>query len=410
MAFLIIYGFSEGFPGHWTLLERWISIGHKLWLISESPDQTRLNGVMRWDAMSRQAQQEPMALPWESEQWRRAAGADGVICLWEQSVTGAARLANRLGLPGPDPQSAQLARDKWLMVQRWQSAGIRVPFTQPIDSPESLTQLLKRFRKIVVKPTDSGGGFGVQEVTARWPQSDGAWDDLRTWRNVSLIAQERIDGPEVSVEGFVDHANRYHLLGVTAKYTTVGPRFVEVGHMAPAPIDDAKLEIIHRLANQCHDAFDLRDCVTHLEVKLSSAGPIPIELGARVAGGAIPEIWASTDRFDLYEVARCLATGKLPVVQHSVAHAYAAVVFPTVRANWQEIVSGMDLELLDSRCRNGPTGRAISDNSSRWQLIRVRGGGPDMVLKFIREVFRSETGTGALGVEVVGIGFSGGVQ
>jgi len=198
---------------------------------------------------------------------------------------------------------------------------------------------------------------------------------------------------------------------VTAKYTTVGPRFVEVGHMAPAPIDDAKLEIIHRLADQCHDAFELRDCVTHLEVKLSSAGPIPIELGARVAGGAIPEIWASTDRFDLYEVARCLASRKPPVVQHSVAHASAAaVVFPTVQANWQEIVSGMDLELLDSRCRNRPTGSAISDNSCRWQLVRVRGGGPDMVLKFIRDVFRRETGAGSLGVGVLGLGFSGGVQ
>jgi biotin carboxylase len=410
MAFLIIYGFSEGFPGHWSLLKRWIAVGHKLWLISESPDQTRLSGVVRWDSMSREAQKDPRALPWAADQWKWAASADGVICLWEQSVVGAAHLASRLGLRGPDPQAAEFARNKWLMVQKWRSAGIRTPFSQPIHDRESLVQLLTRLPKIVVKPTDSGGGFGVQEVTANWIANDSAWDDLRTSRKVSLLAQEKIDGPEVSVEGFVDHTKRYHPLGVTAKYTTVGPRFIEMGHMAPAPINATEIAQIYRLATQCHDALGLRDCVTHLEVKLCHDGLVPVELAARVAGGEIPDIWASMNHFDLYDVAFRLAIKKFPVAERPIAKRAAAVIFPTVRLDWPEVVREMGLELLELRSRNVPQGFAVSDNSGRWQLVRIRGDDSGMVLKFIDETFRREAEAGSLGLQVIGLSIAGGAR
>lgn len=58
--------------------------------------------------------------------YARRISADGIITLSEFGVMAVAEACLELGLPGPGPNAA-LARDKWLMRQRWSEAGLPVP-------------------------------------------------------------------------------------------------------------------------------------------------------------------------------------------------------------------------------------------------------------------------------------------
>ena len=52
---------------------------------------------------------------------------DRVECLWEVGVLAAAHLRKELGVAGMSPEDALAFRDKTLMKQRLQKAGLRVP-------------------------------------------------------------------------------------------------------------------------------------------------------------------------------------------------------------------------------------------------------------------------------------------
>ena len=68
--------------------------------------------------------------------WLRGRSVDRVLANWEVTVLTAARLRERLGVPGMSVDAVQGFRDKQLMKERVAAAGLRV-----LDRPVSVRAL-----------------------------------------------------------------------------------------------------------------------------------------------------------------------------------------------------------------------------------------------------------------------------
>ncbi|MGF1431017.1 ATP-grasp domain-containing protein [Kitasatospora sp. LaBMicrA B282] len=103
-----------------------------------------------------------------AEQAARAFGVDRIACTSEHDVLRAARLRARLGLPGQQPASAAAYRDKVLMKQLAEQAGLAVPAFAAVDDPLDLLDFVDAVGfPVVVKPRSGCGSVGVHVLRDR---------------------------------------------------------------------------------------------------------------------------------------------------------------------------------------------------------------------------------------------------
>ncbi len=149
----------------------------------------------------------------------------------------------------------------------------------------------------VVKPSDGGGGLGVLLVDDP-DQRSRAVELIQGMRNygggefVSVIAEEFVKGPELSLQG-VAHDGRPYLLSVCEKLTTLEevPQapglsgFREVGHLARhgGTAATALLELAERSLR----AVGYQEGPFHVDVIQGQTGPVFVEMGFRLSGGGL---------------------------------------------------------------------------------------------------------------------------
>ena len=212
------------------------------------------------------------------ERLARASGVDGLISPgadWPVGV--AAHVAERLGLPHPiSPATATLATNK--TRQRAALAAAGVPQPRQLDEPRA---------PCVVKAPDRQGQRGLTLVsdTSQLPAAIAA--ALEASRNGTFVAEEYVDGPEVTVNAFsVDGS--FHALTVTDRLTAEPPAFGgALAHVWPSVHDvDGAIDAARAAA----EALGGRNGPTYTQVRLGSDGPRVIELAARLGGGHDAEL------------------------------------------------------------------------------------------------------------------------
>ena len=102
------------------------------------------------------------------------------------------------------------------------------------------------------------------------------------------------------------------MIGCTAKHLGPQPYFVEIGHDFPAPLTDQIRADIELAALDALAALGLGWGPSHLELRLTPAGPRIIEVNPRLAGGMIPRLVLEATGIDLIELTVCRAAG-MPV-------------------------------------------------------------------------------------------------
>lgn len=147
------------------------------------------------------------------EELRRIETIICVVAGTETGVEAAERLALLLGLPGNDPATTSLRRDKFEMHERLRSFGLSSLGQSRCESREAaLAWAIQQTNwPIVVKPTSSAGADGVtfcnnlSEVVSATDAALGKRNKLGTL-NAAVVLQERISGQQfivnaVSVKG-----------------------------------------------------------------------------------------------------------------------------------------------------------------------------------------------------------------
>jgi len=201
-------------------------------------------------------------------------------------------LAARFGLPGNDPASSTMRRDKYLMQETIRTQGLRAVAQCKVErSDEALDWLDAHGRyPVIVKPAASAGSDNIHLCTTRDEALAAVHQVLEANNlfgapNTHALVQEFLDGQEwvvdtVSCDGecLVTNVTKYKKLP-NAQGKTV------YRHSAfLTPDMEAHGELI-RYAQAVIEALGIRLGAAHVELIDTARGPVLVEVNARMHGG-----------------------------------------------------------------------------------------------------------------------------
>jgi biotin carboxylase len=265
--------------------------------------------------------------------------SDGVLTFSEFCVVPTAEACLLLGLPGPGEGAAQ-SRNKLLMRQAWERAGVPNPAFLPVDSADELAAARRALGGPVIVKSALGAGSIGQAILAVGSDATSAWHAIEAAelyaRSRGLYEKGLFHGPRFIVEEIIQSTSEgwyeapgygdylsveglvvggvYHPICLTARLPTV-PVFVELSNQAPCTLPE---HLQHRIAEVCRravDALGLDTCATHTEVKLMLDGSVRmLESAARVGGAAVTRELVEVFGVDLLTLQLTAALGERPAL------------------------------------------------------------------------------------------------
>lgn len=203
-------------------------------------------------------------------------------------------LSAALGTPGNGIELSRARRDKFVMIETVKSAGLAGARQLLVSSEEELAAWHRDVGgRIVVKPLRSAGGDSVffcdspDEAAAAYRKIAGAVN-IFSVANTGVVAQEYLRGTEYMVNT-VSRDGRHHVTDIwrTTRITANG--VLDLGDTAYLmPRRGQTQDLLARYAGQVLDALGIRHGPAHVEVKMTSRGPVLVEMGARICGGNLP--------------------------------------------------------------------------------------------------------------------------
>lgn len=235
-----------------------------------------------------------------------------VVSFTEYGLEPAALVREALGIEGNALSAVAATRDKVAMRARLASRGIASARYRECRSMAELEAFFAEVSgPIVVKPAKGTGSQGVASIDGR-DELAGAWARASAVSLVPLIAEEYLDGLEVSVETMTV-GGIHELLGVTQKWTTGKPGFVETAHQLPAELPAEQLAEVKRYVLEFLDAIGQTLGPAHTELRLTRDGPRIVESNTRPGGDFIWEMVHRALGVDLVkETLEALTTGSPP--------------------------------------------------------------------------------------------------
>jgi biotin carboxylase len=236
---------------------------------------------------------------------------DLVLTHDEYSLELAARIGEELGLTGRAAAAVRRTRDKAAMREALHAAGAdRTRFRLCRQVAEAVEFAAGVGGGVVLKPPGGAGSEGVH--SAAGPQDvPAAWDFAVSEAGAPILAEERLAGPEYSVET-LSSGGRHVVAAVTAKTTTGPPYFIETGHAVSPALPAPVLAEITGTVRAALDALGVDHGPAHTEVIVSGGQASIIEVNTRLGGDYIWELVELATGCDLFRAAVAALAGDLP--------------------------------------------------------------------------------------------------
>ncbi len=216
-----------------------------------------------------------------------------VAAVSEALLLPAARLRERLGVPGFTPGQIRVLRDKLAMKRHFAGHGIRIPEFVAVRRPLEAAGLLAAHGTIVLKPPAGTGRAGVVVVSSRAELAE---------------LEEAGYGEGFGAGGFLAeayvHGDEFHIDSVVSAgraVTTTVSQYLDPhfglqlgGRLGSATLDPGpRRDRLRELNDQVLAAIGWFSGVTHLEAWLPPDGqPVLCEIAGRAGGaGIIPGFW-----------------------------------------------------------------------------------------------------------------------
>lgn len=216
---------------------------------------------------------------------------DGIMTLaTDMPMRAVASVATEMSLVGINTDTALKATNKAEMRKALQDSGVPIPKFFKVSNKDEYLNAVKQFKvPFIVKPADSSGSRGIFEVIDITDKKliNEAYEYCHPYSKIGdLVVEERMSGPEVSVETLsVDGI--CHVIQITDKITTGAPHYVEMGHSQPTKHSKEVVERIAEVAKAANKAIGIQNGPSHTEIIITSEGPKIVELGARLGGDNI---------------------------------------------------------------------------------------------------------------------------
>ncbi len=242
---------------------------------------------------------------------------DGIMTLaTDMPMRSIAAACEKLGLAGISFDTAVKSTDKGEMIKAFEANGVEHPWYYIVNDVEVLDAVLDKVTyPCISKPTDNSGSRGVMLIHNEAELRKAVDYSAENGRSGSVIVEEYMQGPEVSVEVITLEGEPY-VLQVTDKLTTGAPHFVEMGHSQPSRLGDENLEKIRDLAKRAVKAVGIKNGPAHVEIILTKDGPKMVELGARMGGDCITtHLVPLSTGIDMIEATIRIACGEKPDIE-----------------------------------------------------------------------------------------------
>lgn len=229
-----------------------------------------------------------------------------IISEWD--VLRAARLRERLSLPGQHYASANAFRDKALMKELWHAHGVPAAPHARIEVPSDLTAFADRVGyPVVVKPRRAAGSLGVAVLhtphqvrswlAQHWRIRDG---DFSPW-----LAEAFIDGQLIQVDGVYDDGQARiawpTAIGSLLSWQQDGAAPVHAVMLDP---EDATVEAAQALVRRALAALPAPAFTAfHAELWVTDRGLLMNEIGARVGGAGTARMIEASFGANLHRLA-----------------------------------------------------------------------------------------------------------
>ncbi|MER9433250.1 acetyl-CoA carboxylase biotin carboxylase subunit family protein [Mesorhizobium sp. M0408] len=280
--------------GHKIIGLRYVEAAHRLGLhpitLSSDPTQYGYLAAERLEAV--QVDTENLdALIHECSRLRASydiAGLTGFGSPGESFYATVGKLCRHFDLPGPNPESIERCRDKFLQRQLLAEAGVPMPaYRLASDLTEVESSAAEIGLPVVVKPTAGSGSRGVRlcrnadelaEHTTYLLGGKHIW-----WSSRRILVEEFAQGPYYCAEIMGNE-----VIGIGATEFGPPPYFVAYESIFPAPLTDDEQERIADISLSCLRALGLGWGPTNIEFRWTKRGPVVIEVNPRLAGGSNP--------------------------------------------------------------------------------------------------------------------------
>lgn len=229
-------------------------------------------------------------------------------------VRTAAYVNEKLGKrPDLSYENALCATIKSKMRDRLKECGVPIPEYFAAEDYAAFSEAVSKLDgNCIVKPADNAGSRGVVLFDNKADAEAVYRYSRKSSRNGTVMVEEVMTGPEVSVEALVIEGEP-HIITVTDKYITQPPYFVELAHCEPSVLDEHTIERIKAVAVQAIKAIGIENAPAHVEIKVTEDGPKIVELAARLGGDFITSrLVPLSTGIDMVGASVLLATGEKP--------------------------------------------------------------------------------------------------
>lgn len=244
---------------------------------------------------------------------------DRVECLWEPYVVLAARIREHLGIPGMSVRHATLFRDKELMKQVLDAAGIRTPRHVAAESSSQVWEAAEQIGyPLIVKPIAGAGSADTYRVDSAEELAE-----VQTMiRHVSRVSvEEFIDGEEFTYDTVCGDGR---ILFENVSWYLPPPlqgrsyEWISPVTMALRDMDDPKIAGGIAMGRAVLDALDFTSGFTHMEWFRKSDGEVVFgEVAARPPGARTVDVMNYATDGDLFRTwALAVTTGNAPPLTH----------------------------------------------------------------------------------------------
>jgi biotin carboxylase len=266
-----------------------------------------------------------------AKSWHAEEHFDGVLTFSESGVVAVAIVAEALGLPNIGVEAARRSRNKLLMRQAHERAGVPHPcFRLVPDLPAALATAEEFGYPVILKPTLGAASnyvFRLDEPAAlreRFPQALAGIEQMG-WFTMEpdgvdlgphgLLMESFLDGPEHLTESLAWDGEVY-LGSIVDRVTVEGDTFDDDVHRAPTALSPEQVAEVHDVISRAAAAQGIRRSAMHAEVRFHDGHPHMLEIAVRPGGGGLDYFARISAGYSPIEAVMDVARGVRPAVRH----------------------------------------------------------------------------------------------
>ncbi len=217
---------------------------------------------------------------------------DGVLTLWDRDVELTARISETFNLPGSFFESAHAAKHKLKSREILAKHQVAQPKFKSVKNLEDLYAAGQEIGfPLIFKPVGASSSTAIFKIDNSL-QINSFYKLMETCKRTpywlypnEYLAEEFMEGQEVSVEGIVNHSS-VQIAGITQKWTTADS-YTEWQHCFPANLDFAVSDQVLNLVRCAVKAVGINFCAFHVEIIITKDGPKIVEINSRMGGDCI---------------------------------------------------------------------------------------------------------------------------